>query len=291
MKRCLSCSTCFDSHAAWTCPTCNWAPEISNNLTLFCNNNSDADAGYDPTWYKELATLEEKNFWFKARNNLIHWLVKRHCQTNARYLELGCGTCFMLGMISQVLPSWQVSGSEVHTEGLQLARKRVGSDVNLYQMDARAIPYCEEFNVIGAFDVLEHIKDDKKVLSEIHTALKPGGIFIMSVPQHMFLWSQYDEIGYHFRRYSISELRIKVNAAGFKVVETTSFNSILLPLMALSRVFKRDQDKAIDVLDELRIPGFINNILYLLLSLELAAIKLGVRWPFGGSRIVIARKA
>jgi len=62
MKRCLSCSTFFDSHAAWSCPTCNWTPEISNNVTLFCDHNSNADGGYDPAWYIELAPFEKKTF-------------------------------------------------------------------------------------------------------------------------------------------------------------------------------------------------------------------------------------
>ena len=69
-------------------------------------------------------------------------------------------------------------------------------------MDARNIPFRDEFDVIGAFDVLEHIDEDVAVIDEVRKALRPGGGFLMSVPQHPALWSQQDERAFHVRRYT-----------------------------------------------------------------------------------------
>ena len=92
--------------------------------------------------------------------------------------------------------------------------------VTLFQMDARFVPFEEEFDVIGAFDALEHIKEDEDVLREIFRATKEGGGIILTVPQHPFLWSQMDEISHHYRRYTRRGLIDKVQRAGFEVVYT-----------------------------------------------------------------------
>ena len=289
MKICLSCKKSI-SGSVWKCPSCGWHPAEQEGVCLFAEHITGPDEGYDPQWYNELANLEGGNFWFNARNRLICWIAMRHLPLKAEYLEIGCGTGFVLQMLRKQFPDWKIQATEAHAEGLAFARARVGIDVVFSQMDARAIPFRDEFDVIGAFDVIEHIKEDEKVLNEIYAALKPKGFFLLSVPQHMFLWSRYDEVGCHFRRYSLTELTSKLQKAGFGIVETTSFNSLLLPLMLLSRLGKRDSTKHIDVLDELRLPNWLNKILSGVLWLEFVLSRIGVRWPVGGSRIVLARK-
>ena len=96
-------------------------------------------------------------------------------------------------------------------------------------MDARRIPFRDEFDVIGAFDVIEHIEEDVAVIDEVGRALRPGGGFVMTVPQHPALWSPQDEHAHHVRRYTAAGLRRKVEAAGFEVVRMTSFVRLLLP--------------------------------------------------------------
>jgi len=73
-------------------------------------------------------------------------------------------------------------GSELCVEGIEYAEKRVKGRATLVQMDATNIPFKEEFDGGGIFDVIEHIEDDCKVLMEIHKALKPGGFLITSAP-------------------------------------------------------------------------------------------------------------
>jgi len=289
MKRCLECSTSFD-HAEWKCPKCGWTPVQRDGRVHFAPQISGANESYDPAWYPELASLEAENFWFRARNRAIAWIAHRHLPRAAKYLEIGCGTGYVLQMLQREFPAWNITATEAHAEGLNFATSRVADSVTFYQVDARAVPFREEFDVVGAFDVIEHIKEDEAVLGEIRAALKPGGYAFLSVPQHMFLWSKYDELGHHFRRYSRSELYEKVRRAGFEVVDSTSFNSLLLPAMLASRLIRNERAKT-DVLDELRLGRTLNRMLEGVLGIELAALRAGIRWPIGGSRIMLAQRS
>src|SRR4029077_3610296 len=138
------------------------------------------------------------------------------------FLEVGCGTGFVLTGVRRQFPSVQVAGTDIFTEGLAFARQRLPC-VELFQMDARRIPFEAEFDVIGAFDVLEHIEEDEQALGELFRCCRPGGGIVITVPQHRFLWSAADEYAYHKRRYSRRELISKVRMAGFEILRVTSF--------------------------------------------------------------------
>jgi SAM-dependent methyltransferase len=190
----------------------------------------------------------------------------------------------------RALPRLTLAGSEIFSAGLEFAAERLPG-VDLFQMDATNIPYLDEFDVIGAFDVLEHIAPDEAVLAQMYKAVKPGGGILITVPQHMSLWSQADEEAMHQRRYSAREMRQKVERAGFKVVRMTSFVSLLFPLMAAQRRRKRRPDPKYSVQQELAISGVANWGMERTLSVERGMIKAGLRFPAGGSLLAIARKA
>ena len=162
--------------------------------------------------------------------------------------------------------------------------------VRLLQMDARAIPFEDEFDVVGAFDVLEHIEEDEVVLAQLRAALSGNGGLIITVPQHMSLWSAVDEQSCHVRRYSARELQSKLEHAGFKIIEMTSFVSFLLPLLYLSRLRKREPS-TITPKTELALPPLLNRGLEFVMAVERQFIRSGVRMPAGGSLLAIAAKA
>ncbi|GAA5785972.1 hypothetical protein YWS52_22950 [Chitiniphilus shinanonensis] len=157
-------------------------------------------------------------------------------------------------------------------------------------MDARRIPYVEEFDVVGAFDVLEHIKEDVDVIRQAHKSLNPGGLFVVTVPQHAWLWSAADEYACHERRYGAKEIEGKIKAVGFEIVQSTSFVTALLPFMVVSRFFQKIKWVKFNPSSELNINSFINPLFKTLLRFELAIIKRGGAYPAGGSRLIVARK-
>ena len=155
-------------------------------------------------------------------------------------------------------------------------------------MDARRLPYREEFDLIGAFDVLEHVTEDTEVLAQMRAAVRPGGGILLTVPQHPGLWSRLDDEACHKRRYTRRELEGKVFAAGFRTFFATSFVSVLLPAMSVARRRKRRPSASADPLAELRINGLLGHTLGTLLAAERLCIQAGVRLPAGGSLLACA---
>ena len=100
-----------------------------------------------------------------------------------------------------------VTGADIFTKGLIFAEERLQGRVHFLQTNTLDLPFLKKFDVIGAFDVIEHIDDDVAALKEIHKALKPDGGILMMVPRHMFLWSALDTTAHHKHRYSGVELR------------------------------------------------------------------------------------
>lgn len=287
MKQCLACKGRFES-GDWTCPRCGYRPALRNKIFQFAENPPEAQAGFKPEYFARLAGIEQTNFWFRARNELIQWALRNYFPNAGSFFEVGCGTGFVLKGVRESRPHLHLAGSEIFSDGLAFAKARLPG-VDLYQMDARQIPFECEFDVIGAFDVLEHIAEDDAVLQQMFRATRPGGGVLMTVPQHRFLWSTIDKHSMHQRRYNRAELRKKVERAGFQIERITSFNSLLLPLMIWSRMQrKRDQD--VQLWREFEISPALNKTLESILTLERMAITKGISFPAGGSLLLIGRK-
>jgi ubiquinone/menaquinone biosynthesis C-methylase UbiE len=143
--------------------------------------------GFTREIFESLANLESRNFWFRSRNKLIAWAMARYFPHAKDVLEIGCGTGFVLSDLEALFPAMRLAGSDVQISGLARAARRIKSAA-LFQMDARRIPFEDEFDVIGAFDVLEHIKEDEQVLVQMHRAVKSGGgIHAHCSPAHVFV--------------------------------------------------------------------------------------------------------
>jgi SAM-dependent methyltransferase len=247
-----------------------------------------AGGGFKPEYFTDLAALEAGNFWFRARNALIVWALKKYFPRLGSFLEIGCGTGFVLAGVGAAFPGAALHGSEVFSAGLGFAARRVQRAVFM-QMDGRSIPYEEEFDVLGAFDVIEHIVEDEVVLAQMRRALKPGGGLLLTVPQHPWLWSNADEYACHVRRYTARELHSKVEGAGFEILRSTSFVSLLLPAMLVSRR-RAARSAAFDPVDEFRLGRGANHVLEAVLGVERMLIRAGISLPAGGSRLLVARR-
>lgn len=293
MKTCPNCHhEMNDMH--WQCSNCTWSGQQNGTyISLLTDENQLEITGYRDEFFAPLAAIEAEHFWFQARNRIIVWALKTYFPHIQNFLEIGCGTGFVLSGIHRAFPDLHLSGAEYYPSGLSFAQSRV-PDATFYQLDARAMPFEHEFDVIGAFDVIEHIKEDELVLSEVFKALKPGGGVLLTVPQHKFLWSVADEYKHHERRYARQELVDKLRSAGFEVVHATSFVTFLLPVMYLSRLtqntYKQQSDNVPDRMTELDISPLANSLLKPVMRVEIAAIQRQVRLPMGGSLLIVARK-
>jgi SAM-dependent methyltransferase len=287
MKRCLACQHSFASQT-WRCPFCDNEPALRNDILCFAENPAAEEGGFKSEYFAKLASLEEGHFWFRSRNRLIQWALQKYFPQAESFFEIGCGTGFVLKGIRESSPTLCLSGSEIFNDGLAFAQNRLPG-VKLYQMDARHIPFDREFDVVAAFDVLEHVVEDETVLEEMLRALRPGGGILITVPQHRFLWSTVDEHSMHQRRYSRSELRTKVERAGFRIGRITSFISLLLPFMLASRM-KRNRNHDFHLWREFEINPLLNAAFESVLAFENSLIKAGFSFPVGGSLLLAASK-
>jgi SAM-dependent methyltransferase len=282
MKICSACGVRFDGND-FCCLSCGHSPDVKDRHLIFGSEPATGYDGFEAKFFEHLAVLEEGNFWFEYRNDLLTWALQRYFPDASTFLEIGCGTGFVLSGIQREFRNLKLFGSDIFSEGLIYAGNRLPAAM-LFQMDARNIPFENEFDVVGAFDVIEHIDEDEIVLSQIFRSVKSLGGIILTVPQHPWLWSKGDEIACHKRRYSKKELAVKMENAGFRILCMKSFVSFLLPLMAISRLrWHLGVGPQKDCESELRLHPFINTFFKKICGFEKTLIRKGVTFQLGGS--------
>lgn len=292
MKICKNCSNHFEA-SKWRCPKCGKEPFHKHGIVELNLESglTKQELGYPQESFAKLFSLETTNFWFRSRNRLILWAISKYYNNAIKMLEVGCGTGYVLQGIAENFPDMNLSGNDISVKGLSFASKRINS-VDFIQFDASNIPFIEEFDLIGAFDVIEHIEEDLQVLKEINKALVKSGGVIITVPQHQLLWSQTDEMACHKRRYGVKEIKDLLAQSGFEIIRSTSFITLLFPFMLLSRQLAPRNNRAeLNPEYELKLPKAINYIFEKICDIERYFIKQGLSFPFGGSLLVMARKA
>jgi SAM-dependent methyltransferase len=246
------------------------------------------DVHFDPAYFDRLYALESESFWFRARNNLILWALDAHFPSARSLCEIGCGTGFFLRGLADAKPELRLSGIDIHPRALAYARERLPRAAWI-AADASALPLRPGFDVLCALDVLEHIADDESALREMGRALLPGGGFLLTVPHHPGLWSPTDVKFGHLRRYTRGGVLRLFRAAGFEVLMMTAFVSLLFPALWASRVRESRLPES-DGLAALTPPPLLAAVAARALDAERALIRAGLRFPFGGSLLVAARK-
>lgn len=288
MKRCIKCDTRFDG-VPWTCPTCGFAPASEHGIPVFAPELAREISGYESALFEGHGGEEaERSFWTSARSSLIVWALATYAPGAKRFLEIGCGTGGVLRRIESAFPAMQCIGAEALIDGLRAAQSRV-SRTSVMQFDATQIPFADEFDAVGAFDVLEHIPDDNSMLRAMAASIRPGGSLILTVPQHQWLFGPADVSAKHERRYDRFGLKAQVERAGLRVRCATSFVSLLFPAMASVRLVSKWRGGEYDSAEEFKI-GPLNNVFTRVMAAERWTIRKGMRWPFGGSLLVVARK-
>ena len=241
---------------------------------------------FDPAAFERLARAESGHFWFEERRNIIAWALGRYFPRARDFCEIGCGTGFVLAGVARHHPHLRLSGLDPYPQALAYATERLPG-VQLKQGSIFGQDLAGPFDVVGCFDVLEHLPDDQRALTQLAQRVRPGGGLMLTVPQHPRLWSEADDIGHHQRRYTRSGLLRQLAANGLVCVRATSFVSFLLPVLLLRRRAALTREQALAELHPSRAANTTGRIL---LALERSLITGGVSFPWGGSLLVIATK-
>ncbi len=229
------------------------------------------------------------HWWYLARRSMLRWGLKKHLNVSIplKILDLAsaCGDNF-----SVCREYGQAYGIDISEHSIRYCKDK---NINTMVMgDVQVIPFAKGvFDAVVAFDVFEHLKRDVDAMREVGRILRPDGVLLVNVPAFMALYSHHDKSFDHLRRYTISEINIKLNAAGFRVQYYTYWSFFIFPAVYVQRRIlgrkKRSQAKS-DF--HLSIPKYIEHIFSILSRIEFLAMSNGFSFPFGVSLYCIALK-
>jgi len=195
--------------------------------------------------YDTMADLDQRHWWYRARRRVLAALIQRLARppANANILEIGCGTGHNLAMLGEF---GQVDALELDEKVRSVAEQRLGHQVMSAPLpDLAGVPE-RHYDLIGAFDVIEHIDDDQAALRSVASRLKPGGKLVMTVPAHQWMWSAHDVVNHHKRRYSKPGLKRLIEGSPLRLEAIGYFNSLLFPAAVAERLSSkvRGRDEA-----------------------------------------------
>jgi SAM-dependent methyltransferase len=237
--------------------------------------------------YRRMAEIQEKHWWYEARRRIIATLIRNiKLPADAKILEVGCGPGANLKMLARF---GDVTGMEPDDFSIGHAQKVSGCPVVKGFLPDR-LGVSGPFDLIGAFDVIEHVEADRESLKMIHDTLRKGGHALFTVPAYMFMWSQHDVVNHHKRRYVLPDFRNILKGAGFEIEYISYYNTLLFPLIAGVRMVK-NLLKLKDSPDDVIPPSFVNRVLQEIFALERHIFGCGCfALPFGVSIIAVCRK-
>lgn len=275
------------------CPACNISYKIKKGIISFTGDSGETN-NFDGRLCAYLLEMEKKHFWHTGRKEIIWQILNfftKEKVNNLEMLEIGCGNGNILHYLKT--KGVNIEGADTSLPALNFCKKR--ADVPLYQIDGKkqTLPFLSErYDIVGLFDVLEHIEKDQLFLNEVFRICKTGGKIIITVPASKYLWSYFDIISGHERRYSANDLSVKLEKAGFKTEKISYYMFFLFPLV-LMRKFRSlmigDKNEKFNSLAEIKTFPVINGIFLLILKLE-KKLLLKFNLPFGSSIICVAKK-
>jgi SAM-dependent methyltransferase len=236
-------------------------------------------------YVQQYAALERKHWWFVVRQKVILQFLKKYINDQPiSVLNIGAAA----GASSQWLSSLGNVVS-VETEPLFIQH------LNVINSSVTDMPFADNsFDLVCAFDVIEHVDDDVVAMKEMERVCKAGGMICVTVPALKMLWSDHDIANEHFRRYTKKSLSsLGKIFSGLKKEEIQYFNSLLfLPILAarkISNSFSKNKSRLQSDFTRYKTPGLFNKLLQIIFSLELPLLR-SIHFPVGVSLIAAWKK-
>ncbi|MBI3016696.1 MAG: methyltransferase domain-containing protein [Deltaproteobacteria bacterium] len=192
--------------------------------------------------YQELIEKDTTHWWFLGKKKFLDVILDRYTDNGNEKcaLDIGCGTG---GIIEQLgARGFKSFGIDNHEIAFNFCQKK---NLPVFKADAKQTGFeASSFDVVCALDVIEHDEDDLAIIREVKRILKPGGIFIVMVPAHQWLWSHCDKMNHHKRRYSKKSLLNLLNRE-FRTLHISWIHcSIFIPasvIITLRKILQKDQ--------------------------------------------------
>ena len=237
--------------------------------------------------YRIFFNIQKQHWWFVTKKDIILDTIGRHLKLkfSSMILDIGCGSGLMLNDLEKI---GQTNGMDMSNEAIQFSKEIFNGPVKQGSLPNQ-VPYPESaFELITALDVIEHIDDDVASLEAIKRLLSTSGKAVITVPAYMFLWSEFDEMNEHKRRYTLTELQQKLITAGFHIEKISYFNTLLFPIVYIVRkvnnILGRDGASDVDMPG-----GIVNHSLKTIFGIEKFLLRF-CRLPFGVSILAVVSK-
>jgi len=237
--------------------------------------------------YPIMFRVEQAHWWYTGRRKILAGFVEEICRQvtdrRPRILDVGCGTGANLLMLAEY---GDAEGVDISEDALAFCRERGLDKVRLGA--GEQLPYDDgTFDLVTAFDVVEHMDDDLAGLREMRRVLRPGGRVLLFVPTFMFLWGLQDDVSNHRRRYRLPQLRRVLEQAGFEIERTSYANiTFFLPILVMRQLMRLTGVKA-ESENDINVTA-LNGVLGSVLGAESWLLKF-TNLPFGVSGLCVAR--
>lgn len=183
-------------------------------------------------WSEDLEALHEES----SRTHFIDVWTRRAMLARLGSLpdeptivDLGCSTGYLLEDLQRTIPRATLIGVDLIAAGLRKAHVNV-PDAELLQADVCALPLQDaSMDAVVSANLLEHVPDDGRALTEVRRILRPGARAVIVVPVGPGNYDYYDRFLGHERRYARRELARKATEAGLTVLEDVCLGAPLYP--------------------------------------------------------------
>jgi SAM-dependent methyltransferase len=220
-------------------------------------------------------------WWYRARARLLQAVFADFLGRPATILDVGSADGPSVGWMRGQGRRFTL---DLFPEGLTPGEGVCGS--------ATALPFADgAFDVVAAFDVVEHCADDARAVAELARTLAPGGRMLLSVPAYRWAWSDHDVRAGHHRRYTRRQLVRLVEDAGLTVRRSTHVFGAVFPFFVAERLLRRVRGRAVGTAPSTLtpVPGPLDRVLMALSDAE-ARLLARRDVPFGSSVVLAAVK-
>lgn len=241
--------------------------------------------------YELMRDVQCQNWWWLGREKLLRDIMNKYLvgnRLNYMVADVGSGFGANISLLSNYGTVYALETDDVCLSYIAATEPKA---VLIKWKSPEPIEY--KFDVMLAADVLEDIDDDHAAMRWISEHLKPGGFAFITVPAHMHLWSEMDDVVHHYRRYS-KQLLLDTVGSKLTIKKISFYNAALYPVKVLFVLITKllriaSPAKPKKSYNDLP-PTLINSIFKIIMTVEAKLIRY-VNLSFGVSLVMVVKKS